>query len=78
MPTTYDEVIKAAKVIQNAGVVDYPLGGTFKAGWNLGEEFVNMYLGYADTFFDGKAIFAGCFLSIKLKILKSSIVQNQR
>ena len=53
VPTTYDEVIKAAKVIQNAGVVDYPLGGTFKAGWNLGEEFVNMYLGYADTFFDG-------------------------
>jgi len=53
VPTTYDEVIKAAKVIKNAGVVDYPLGGTFKAGWNLGEEFVNMYLGYADTFFDG-------------------------
>ena len=53
VPTTYDEVIKAAKVIQNAGVVDYPLGATFKVGWNLGEEFVNMYLGYADTFFDG-------------------------
>jgi ABC-type glycerol-3-phosphate transport system substrate-binding protein len=29
------------------------LGATFKVGWNLGEEFVNMYLGYADTFFDG-------------------------
>ena len=53
IPTTYDELLKAAKVIKDAGVVDYPLGGTFKSGWNLGEEFVNMYLGFADSFFDG-------------------------
>jgi ABC-type glycerol-3-phosphate transport system substrate-binding protein len=52
VPTTYDEVLAAAAKIRDAGVVDYPLGGTFKTGWNLGEEFVNMYLGEGGTFVD--------------------------
>lgn len=45
VPTTYDEVLAAAEKIKAAGVIDYPLGGTFKAGWNLAEEFVNMQFG---------------------------------
>jgi multiple sugar transport system substrate-binding protein len=45
VPTTYDEVLTTAEAIKASGKVAYPLGGTFKAGWNLGEEFVNMYLG---------------------------------
>lgn len=45
VPTTYDELLAAAEKIKAAGVVAYPLGGTYKAGWNLAEEFVNMYLG---------------------------------
>lgn len=53
VPSTYDEVLSAAEAIKAAGVVDYPLGGTFKAGWDLGEEFVNMYLGFGGDFFDG-------------------------
>ncbi|MDD9739573.1 extracellular solute-binding protein [Marinovum sp. SP66] len=50
VPTTYDEVLAAAEEIRAAGVVDYPLGGTFKTGWNLGEEFINMYLGEGGQF----------------------------
>lgn len=50
VPTTYAEVLAAAEKIKAAGVVDYPLGGTFKTGWNLGEEFVNMYLGEGGEF----------------------------
>ncbi len=49
-PTTWGEVLAAAEKIKAAGVVEYPLGGTFKTGWNLGEEFVNMYLGEGGTF----------------------------
>lgn len=49
VPTTYDEVLAAAEKIKAAGVVEYPLGGTMKAGWNLGEEFVNMHLGMGGT-----------------------------
>jgi len=52
VPSTYEEVLAAAAAIREAGVVDYPLGGTFKTGWNLGEEFVNMYLGEGGTFTD--------------------------
>ncbi|MBD9650105.1 extracellular solute-binding protein [Ensifer sp. ENS09] len=52
LPKTYDEVLSAAKKIKEAGVVPYPLGGTYKTGWNLGEEFVNMYLGFGGKFFN--------------------------
>ncbi len=50
-PGTYDQVLSSAAVIQDAGVVDYPLGGTYKTGWNLAEEFINMYFGFDGTFF---------------------------
>lgn len=53
VPKTYDEVLAAAAKIKKAGVVDYPLGGTYKSGWNLAQEFVNMYLGFDGEFFDG-------------------------
>ncbi len=51
VPKSYEEVVAAAKAIQDKGLMKYPLAGTFKAGWNLGEEFVNMYLGYGGEFF---------------------------
>ena len=49
-PKTYDDVLAAAEKIKAAGVVDYPLGGTYKTGWNLAEEFVNLYLGEGEPF----------------------------
>ena len=51
-PTSWDEVYAAAAKIQEAGVVDYPLGATMKSGWNLAQEFVNMYPGFGGTFFN--------------------------
>ena len=51
VPSTYEEVLAAADAIQQAGVVQYPLGGTYKADWNLGLEFVNLYLGNGGEFF---------------------------
>ncbi len=50
VPTTYDEMLETAEAIQKAGVIQYPLGGTFQAGWNLGEEFVNMFLAHGGNF----------------------------
>ena len=52
-PKSYVDVLMAAEQIKAAGVVDYPLGGTYKAGWNLAEEFVNMHLGMGGSFVDG-------------------------
>ena len=34
-----------------AGVMPNPYAGAFKSGWNLGQEFVNMYLGHGGEFF---------------------------
>lgn len=50
-PKTYADVLATAEKIRAASVVDYPLGGTFKTGWNLAEEFVNLYLGEGEPFF---------------------------
>lgn len=55
-PKTYSQVLAAAAKIRDAGVVEYPLGGTYKAGWNLAQEFNNMYLGFGGEFFDGNDV----------------------
>ncbi len=52
VPTTYDEVLEAAAAIQEAGVVEYPLGATMKSGWNIAQDFVNMFQGYGGTFYN--------------------------
>lgn len=52
VPTTYDEMLQTAAAIQEAGVVDYPIGGTFRTGWNLAMEFINMYLGHGGQLFN--------------------------
>ena len=50
-PKTYEEMLSAAKKIKEAGLSEYPIGGAYAAGWNLAEEFVNMYIGHDGTFF---------------------------
>lgn len=50
-PKTYDDLLAAAEKIRAAGIMQYPIGGTFKAGWDLSMEFVNDYLGEGGSFF---------------------------
>ena len=50
-PASYEDVLAAAKVLQDKGIIKYPLGASNKAGWDLAAEFVNMYLGYGGEFF---------------------------
>ncbi|GIT92294.1 sugar ABC transporter substrate-binding protein [Jannaschia pagri] len=52
VPTTYDEVLTAAAAIQEAGVVEYPLGATMKSGWNLAQDFNNMFVGFGGDFYN--------------------------
>lgn len=55
-PTSYEEVIAASQAIKDKGLSEYPFTGTFGSGWNLGEEFINMYMGYGGQLFkDGTA-----------------------
>ncbi|HEY8595257.1 MAG TPA: extracellular solute-binding protein [Devosiaceae bacterium] len=50
-PKTYEDVLAAAKAIRDKGLMQYPFALNTKVGWNLGEEFVNMYLGEGGSFF---------------------------
>jgi multiple sugar transport system substrate-binding protein len=50
VPKTWDEVLAAAEKIKASGKVQYPLGGTFKAGWDLAQDFNNMFGGFGGTF----------------------------
>ena len=51
VPSTYEEVLEAAKAIKDQDLMRYPLTGTYKAGWDLAEEFVNMYTGEGGELF---------------------------
>lgn len=51
VPKTYEDMVAAGKVIQEKSLMKYPLSGTYKSGWNLGEEFVNMYMGTGGELF---------------------------
>ncbi|WP_371153512.1 ABC transporter substrate-binding protein [Jannaschia sp. 2305UL9-9] len=52
VPKTYSELLAVAATIQEAGVVDYPLGATMKSGWNLAQDFNNMFVGFGGTFYN--------------------------
>ncbi|TRD22021.1 ABC transporter substrate-binding protein [Palleronia caenipelagi] len=51
-PKTYEDMLAAAKMIRDKGLMDNPVGGAYAAGWNLAEEFVNMFIGYGGEFFE--------------------------
>jgi multiple sugar transport system substrate-binding protein len=50
-PTSYDEMLADAAKLRGAAGIEYPLGGTYKSGWNLSEEFINNYLGMGGEMF---------------------------
>ena len=55
-PKTYEDMLAVAEKIRSAGIMQNPVGGAYKAGWNLAQEFNNMFLGYGGSHFkDGTA-----------------------
>jgi ABC-type glycerol-3-phosphate transport system substrate-binding protein len=51
VPATYEDMLAAAEKMRAMGIAENPVGGAYKAGWNLAEEFVNMYIGHGGEFF---------------------------
>ena len=51
VPKTYEEVVAASEKIRASGKMQHPYAAAYKAGWNLAEEFVNMYIGHGGEFF---------------------------
>ena len=55
-PKTYEDMLVVAEKIRSTGIMQNPVGGAYKAGWNLAQEFNNMFLGYGGSLFkDGSA-----------------------
>ena len=55
-PKTYEAMLDAAKMIREKGIMENPIGGAYASGWNLAQEFNNMFLGYGGSHFkDGSA-----------------------
>ncbi len=50
-PKTYEDMLAAAKMIRDQGIMENPVGGAYAAGWNLAQEFNNMFLGMGGTHF---------------------------
>ncbi|MDJ0628994.1 MAG: extracellular solute-binding protein [Rhodobacter sp.] len=50
-PSTYEEMIEAAQMIRDQGIMENPIGGAYAAGWNLAQEFNNMFLGFGGQHF---------------------------
>jgi ABC-type glycerol-3-phosphate transport system substrate-binding protein len=50
-PKTYEDFLAAAKIIRDKGIMKNPVGGPYQAGWNLAQEFVNMFVGAGGAFF---------------------------
>ncbi|MFK7853314.1 MAG: extracellular solute-binding protein [Granulosicoccus sp.] len=50
-PTSYEDMLAIAKMIREKGIMENPIGGAYKSGWNLAQEFNNMYIGHDGEFF---------------------------
>ena len=51
-PATWADVVAAAEAIRAAGIMENPYGQAYAPGWELGQAFVNMYLGLGGEFFE--------------------------
>lgn len=51
VPTSYEEMLAAAEKIRAEGIMEHPIGGAYMAGWNLAQEFTNMYIGHGGEFY---------------------------
>ena len=50
-PKTYEDMLANAEALKAQGILETPLAASFKPGWDLAQEFVNMYTGFGGEFF---------------------------
>ncbi len=70
VPKTYEDMLAAAKKIRASGLVKNPVGGAYKAGWNLAQEFNNMFIGYGGSHFKGNSAEPNVNSNAGIKALK--------
>ena len=52
VPKTFADVLAAAEILKKDASIPYPLGGTYRTGWNLALEFINIYLAMGAKLFE--------------------------
>jgi len=50
-PESYEDVLESSKALRDQGIIENPMAANFKPGWDLGNEFVNMYAGFGGELF---------------------------
>jgi ABC-type glycerol-3-phosphate transport system substrate-binding protein len=50
-PKTYEQLLEAAEKIRAAGIMKNPVGGAYATGYNLGLEFINIYMALGGELF---------------------------
>jgi multiple sugar transport system substrate-binding protein len=50
-PASYEQMLESAKILREKGIMENPLAANYMPGWDLAEEFVNMYSGFGGEFF---------------------------
>ena len=55
-PRSYEEVVAAGRALREQGILENPLAGTYKPGFNLGLEFVNLYSGLGGNLFEPDSV----------------------
>ena len=55
-PETYEEVVAAGQALREQGILENPLAGTYKPGFNLGLEFINLYSGLGGELFEPDSV----------------------
>jgi multiple sugar transport system substrate-binding protein len=52
VPTTYDELIETARALEGAEGIDYPFAAAFGNSWELGNEWMNLFIANGGQLFD--------------------------
>ena len=51
VPKTYSDVLAAAKILKKEASIEFPFGAAYKSGWNVSQEFNNIFLAHGGQHF---------------------------
>ena len=71
-PETIEELLSACTVLKEAGV-EHPFAASFKAGWDLGLEFINFYIGNGGGFTSNDTNSGSTLIAIDTNVAKKAL-----
>lgn len=74
VPKTWDDVITASEILKDDPEIQFPFGAAYASGWELGNDFLDLFIGNGGTLVDpatGEAGFSGAEGLASLELMKS-------